>query len=568
MRLRETAGLLLVFAAGCYQPSCNINWDECDNDYDCSESSICTYNDFWDALGCENRRLCSEGCFEGETCVTRPGVSAQNPFESSKPGKQVCECTNDWGCDNNSGSAGYAGVGGNTGGGGSGGNTGGMGGTPGCFEDVSASVTSTVGLGGIGNESAVHFLPNASAFALDFEGSLTSPNPEATSLGNSDVLVVQRLSNGTYGWHRSIGNESDNVLTALNSVPGYVTVATSFKGTIDAGNGPTDAGIGSAGLVALLNESTGTTEWSHVIRTDGDIRIAGVAAGEFNTVIVVGTFSGTLEVGGAQMGAADEMDAFIVAIDKDTHMAKWGHWIGGPADQDPAAVAADIYGNVYIGGSFDAELHLNGTKNADSWGKDAFVMRFDTNGAFSWVYTITGPDSQEVNSLTTASNNGVWAAITLSKSGADGYSDFGMGQTVKTIGLSDGVLLQLSITGELSAAMQVPGAEGIGAVRFTAIAEECADNVVAAGAFSTALAPEFGDHVSKGGEDFFVARFNVWNSAAWVYSAGGTGDDTLESLAINSEGQILAGGRFEGEIPNSNLTSNGALDAFVLEVSP
>lgn len=568
MRLREAAGLLLVFAAGCYQPSCKFSLDACANDYDCPENSICTYNDFWDSLECQSRRSCSEGCFEGETCVNRPGVDPQNPFESSKPGKQVCECTNEWGCGDNGGSAGYAGVGGNTGGGGTGGKTGGTGGNPSCFENVSANVAKVTGLGGIGNESAIRFVSNASAFALGFEGSLVAPNPEVTSQGDRDVLVVQRLSSGDYGWHRTIGNESANPLTAINSIPGYVAVATSFKGSIDPGNGPTDAGPGSAGLIALLNESTGTTEWSHVIRTDGDIQITGVAAGDFNTIIIAGTFSGTLEVGGTQMGAADEMDAFILAVDRDTHMAKWGHWIGGPADQDLAAFAADIYGNAYIGGSFDAELHLNGAKKAAAAGTDAFIMRFDTTGAFSWVYTITGPDTQVVNSLATTSSNGVWAAITVSKSGTDGYSDFGTGQPIKTIGLSDGIVAQLSITGNLSAATQVPGAEGMGAVRLTAVAEECDDNVVLAGAFSVATSDELGGAVSQGGEDAFVVRYNVWNSNSWLYPMGGTGNDAAESLAIDSNGQILVGGRFEGEVAGVGLTSAGAEDAFVLEVSP
>lgn len=54
--------------------------------------------------------------------------------------------------------------------------------------------------------------------------------------------------------------------------------------------------------------------------------------------------------------------------------------------------------------------------------------------------------------------------------------------------------------------------------------------------------------VSKGGNDIFLAKYDVDGVLEWVHSFGGSGDDIGKAVAVNSEGDIALTGQFEGMV--------------------
>lgn len=95
-------------------------------------------------------------------------------------------------------------------------------------------------------------------------------------------------------------------------------------------------------------------------------------------------------------------------------------------------------------------------------------------------------------------------------------------------------------------------------------------NIYIAGTFEET--PTFGttNLTSKGQKDIFVAKLDPEGKIIWVMTAGGSGDDLVNALAIDSQGDLYITGSFQGSATfgKTTLTSkNGSEDLFVAKVS-
>lgn len=166
---------------------------------------------------------------------------------------------------------------------------------------------------------------------------------------------------------------------------------------------------------ASENETLHDSVISIVIDTDESLLVAGCAAGPMVYTTGAGAFLARLDARGAvewvklipstncpyprvtaaQNGAAtlagriseafldlipQGEDGFIVTYDRDgNHL--WHALLGSAADDVVHAVATDESGNVYVAGETAGSL----PENASSGGVGAFVAKFLTSGARSWV---------------------------------------------------------------------------------------------------------------------------------------------------------------------------------------
>lgn len=99
--------------------------------------------------------------------------------------------------------------------------------------------------------------------------------------------------------------------------------------------------------------------------------------------LVVGRFTGTLDLGGAR--TADGIDGFVLALDPDGN-PRWSWWLTGAGD-DAAFDVVTAGTDVYVAGSFNDTLRVeDGAGTAATLtslgGADAFVLRFSTEGSF------------------------------------------------------------------------------------------------------------------------------------------------------------------------------------------
>ncbi|MFA6243948.1 MAG: SBBP repeat-containing protein [Candidatus Hydrogenedentales bacterium] len=109
------------------------------------------------------------------------------------------------------------------------------------------------------------------------------------------------------------------------------------------------------------------------------------------------------------------------------------------------------------------------------------------------------------------------------------------------------------------------------------VAVDGSGNVYAAGHFegTADFDPSDGTFnlVSSGNSDAFVVKLNAAGDLVWVDKFGGTGDDKGYGIAVDTSGNVLATGYFNGTAdfdPSGgtfNLVSSGASDVFVAELS-
>ncbi|MEZ4297221.1 MAG: hypothetical protein R3B70_19810 [Polyangiaceae bacterium] len=573
MRFRSLAGLAFLFLGGCFSPSCdNTVYADCGHDFDCDSSEIC---DIWH---CREARLCSAGCQPGEVCVQRDPAPAANPFESDHAGKQVCECMEGFLCGEGAGGfgpGGFAGEGGSTGTTGTTGTTGNGGfggGQPPCSID-NPEEGSISALGGVGSETGPLFAKDRKAFAIGFEGTLDSLTPPLTSSGDSDVMVAGSKDGSTIDWVRAIGNDSRNVPTAIAAWSDAVLVATPFKGTLDTGDGTLDSGDGSAAAVVLLSTVDGSIHWSHAVHTDGAVELTAVArggGGVASSVLIAGSYSGTLDLGSTKLLNAGELDAFVASIDVTTHETLWFHTFGGAGEETITALGTQGFGDIYLAGTFDVNLIVDTAPTAVADGQDAFLVHIFPSGILSWKNIIQGPGSQTVTAIATPWSSGT--VITGTRGGpgvapAEMYFDGGL--TLQGSGLVDGFVARVSQDGLITSGALLAGAPGTGVVIPTAIDADCG----AAGYLVGGTAEDgaqFGEYTlsSSGKRDAFIHKVSDTWEPVWTLALGTPEDDSITALVRATSGTLHAGGVFSGSGGTLGLTSAGAEDAFFLEVKP
>lgn len=153
-------------------------------------------------------------------------------------------------------------------------------------------------------------------------------------------------------------------------------------GPIDSGpidSGPTDAG-----------PSTPPGRTHACSRRFGDsLRqlVYGVDVDDAGNTVIAGTFSGTLDFGGAPLVSAGGSDVFIVKLDAScSHV--WSYRFGAAGDQLADDVAVDGAGNVTVFGTFTNTLNLGGATLTPVGAFGVYVARFAASGAHVWSRSI------------------------------------------------------------------------------------------------------------------------------------------------------------------------------------
>ncbi len=130
--------------------------------------------------------------------------------------------------------------------------------------------------------------------------------------------------------------------------------------------------------------------WSRGLRATttpthtGNLRISALAVGPTNGFVIVGTFSGALDLGGAPLVSSDSDDLFIASFDdRGDHLWSKSFPTTGTSATEARSVAVGPAGEVVIAGE------LGGTVDFGGWplsspSVSAFLARFGADGAHHW----------------------------------------------------------------------------------------------------------------------------------------------------------------------------------------
>lgn len=224
----------------------------------------------------------------------------------------------------------------------------------------------------------------------------------------------------------------------------------------------------------------------------------------------------------------------------------YGFSIGGSAVEQAYDITRDAAGNIYVAGDFNGTVDFDpGATHIDdkdiltpAAGQDAFVAKYTAAGAFVWAAPLGMSNGQAT-----------FDAVAVDSTGnvfASGHFYGGDGETLSSIGPSDGVLAMFNSSGTRQ------WAKGFGSPgKFTGVNEVATDgtNVYAVGFLQGTV--DFGDGwllTTTGTDGGFVARFDSAGNPDWAGAVAGDGSARLHQIALDNAGYLVATGGFFGTI--------------------
>jgi len=212
----------------------------------------------------------------------------------------------------------------------------------------------------------------------------------------TDVFVVKYLATGEHLWSRRIGGvANDRGLSIAVDSSGDVVVSGYCANPVDFGNGvPVSGSTGTDIFVAKYSGASGGYMWAKRFGGESDDYGYGVAVAANGDIFITGQFQGTVDFGGGPLGSAGSSDIFIAKYTA-TGAYVWAKRIGGIGSEYGYGIAVDNSGDVIIIGRFSGTLDLGGGAVTCAGGYDSFIAKYSgANGGYQWsrVFGSTGYD--------------------------------------------------------------------------------------------------------------------------------------------------------------------------------
>ncbi|WP_169973930.1 FG-GAP repeat domain-containing protein [Tautonia rosea] len=290
-------------------------------------------------------------------------------------------------------------------------------------------------------------------------------------------------------------------------------------------------------------------------------------------VLAVGSASSGVDLSGAVPPTGTPFDAggFLLSVDADQgqfqSVARFRDLAGNANNNLPQAVGVNSSGTIIvagllIGGTTDFDPGQNEENIAGS--NDSFVARLNANGNFidvSILASDTGSAANRLRVQNLAIASGNSDIYLVGSYGGTVDFDPGPGRVERVgSGTSDLFLLRLSSTGVFQNVTTLTG-PGAGLMSNVALLETgtSVEGVLAAGNFNSNLTLENSSIVlsSQGSIDTVVGRWSPdLSQVDWAHSIGNAQPvfpAPAGGLAIDSGGNVIVGGNFEGTLDLSSI---------------
>ncbi|MCG8407712.1 MAG: thrombospondin type 3 repeat-containing protein [Phycisphaerales bacterium] len=341
------------------------------------------------------------------------------------------------------------------------------------------------------------------------------------SNGTSDIFVTKLMSDGSYGWTRTIGGADTDIGQGIAvTTSGDVLITGSFSEEVDFDPGVSMDLFTATGLTSVfilhLN-ADGSYGWTHAFGGEGNDIGNAVAVDANGNVFVAGLFWVDVDFNPTGIGdihtSNGDLDAFVTKLSS-TGSYQWTRTFGGQEAERAQGVAVDSSGRVFATGFFwSSDADFDPTSGMDlrstNGFPDVFVTALNADGSYGWTRTFGGPGFDEAHHITVDGTTGI------------------------------------SVTGSF-----------MGTVQF---------DPTGAGDIHEATGGEFD-------RDAFVTQLNADGSYNWTETIGGaTGDDIGKAIGSDGAGNTLVSGTFTGTVDFDSdgngdpHSSNGAEDAFILK---
>ena len=305
-------------------------------------------------------------------------------------------------------------------------------------------------------------------------------------------------------------------------------------------------------LIITIHENPGDA----IARTwggPGNEIINGMAMDGSGNIYTVGIFNQTTDFDPGpdlyEKTPSGQDDIFLSKFNMDG-VWLWTNVIGGSGEDVGYDVEIDGSGGVVICGYFTNKVDFDpgpDTENIYSEGyMDAFIVRFDPSGNFSWVIT-WGSGSTDWASAFDVDGQG---RIDVAGSFA-GSVDFdpGDGTDIHTSTNVDIFLIQFDSSGTYIWGTHWGDFNPITA---SAVAANSADRIIVLGQFKGTVDFHPGDpaenFTSKGDYDVYLNEISAGGEYLDTFTWGGSGEDSANDIFVFNNGYVFITGEFEGTV--------------------
>jgi len=228
--------------------------------------------------------------------------------------------------------------------------------------------------------------PNGNVIVVGyFAGTADFGAGAVTSVGGDDIFVAAYAAgDGHPLWSKHFGDTSHDFGTAVAvDGSGNIVVGGSFSGTVDFGG----AALTSVAANAFLAKfsASGAHLWSKLLNAGSGSTVTGVAVDGAGTLFTTGTFIGTADFGTGAVTSAGQWDGYLLASGGADGRPLWSRRAGGSGIDTPRAVTVDTLGHVVVTGVFQNTADFGGGPLTSAGGYDVFLAQYATaDGRHLW----------------------------------------------------------------------------------------------------------------------------------------------------------------------------------------
>lgn len=347
------------------------------------------------------------------------------------------------------------------------------------------------------------------------------------SVGESDESIV---SPGETTGFLSIAMDSSKNIYAAGFIRG--------RYSYDFGNDVTEkGGSNNSNLVLVKYDSSGSAQWatsaswgdsskfySVAVDSNGNIYAAGYIKGKYSY-----NFGNNVTV----TGVSDGNNFVLVKYDSGGN----AQWASSPSEGGSSlinSISVDSSGNIYAVGIVNETTSYNFGNSVtvvigSNSGKNAVLIKYDTNGNAQWATSTTGDNSSDFNSVAVDSSGNIYAAGYI-----QGTSTYDFGNNVTATGshvAQNSILVQYDSSGNA----QWIKTTNQGSSQNNSVIVDSINNIYVGGFISGTSTYDFGDNITlQGSNSDRNSYFVKYNSSGTAQEAKVFTSTSVESLAIIS----------------------------------
>ena len=301
---------------------------------------------------------------------------------------------------------------------------------------------------------------------------------------------------------------------------------------------------------------------------------------------LAGSFSGTVTLGGITLVSNGSYADVFVAKLTPGGSYQWAVRAGGDRSEQPAALALDRAGNVYVAGNFESPtLQIGTTTLTNSLvtsppQQDVFVGQLSPTGVWQWATSAGGDEREEVTDMAV---DGAGRVVVSGRFFSDTVAFGALTAVRRTSSAYTSAFVAQLVPRHPAGPWQwvrTPAGDSTSGFAIKALAVDAAGNISLGGEYlgddvtfgtTTLPATTVVTGPSPGNQNFdvFVARLDAAGVWQWARSGSGLSTESIVDLALDAAGNVLVCGRFTDHftIAGTTLPGNNSAEMYVAKLS-